>query len=223
MFCALLRDSRAETLLKTGQVTLLKHFAENPRTLDDYWPSIRIVTRSGYAITDAGMWCDYIDLLRFFNKDLRNAKYVCPADLEAEHDRYVELKREHYRKQREQERIREAMRHEQQYRDAKGRFFGIDLTDGKIHVRVLESIEQFRQEGEAMHHCVFTNEYYRRDDSLILSASIDGQRLETVEVSLSRLEVAQSRGVCNKDSPYHKQIIKLVQHNMHLIENRLTA
>lgn len=148
--------------LKPEQVTLLKHFAENPRTLDDYWPSIRIVTRSGYAITDAGMWCDYIDLLRFFNKDLRNAKYVCPADLEAEHDRYVELKREHYRKQREQERIREAMRHEQQYRDAKGRFFGIDLTDGKIHVRVLESIEQFRQEGEAMHHCVFTNEYYRR-------------------------------------------------------------
>lgn len=65
MFCALLRDSRAETLLKAGQVTLLKHFAENPCTLDDYWPSIRIVTRSGYAITDAGMWCDYIDLLRF--------------------------------------------------------------------------------------------------------------------------------------------------------------
>ena len=80
------------------------------------------------------------------------------------------------------------MRHEQQYRDAKGRFFGIDLTDGKIHVRVLESIEQFRQEGEAMHHCVFTNEYYRRDDSLILSASIDGQRLETRTVrTTSRL------------------------------------
>ena len=115
------------------------------------------------------------------------------------------------------------MRHEQQYRDAKGRFFGIDLTDGKIHVRVLESIEQFRQEGEAMHHCVFTNEYYRRDDSLILSATMDGKRLETVEVSLSRLKVAQSRGVCNEDSPYHKQIIKLVQHNIHLIENRLTA
>lgn len=223
MFCALLRDSRAETLLKTGQTALLKLWITASCDMDDYWPSVRIALRNKYKITDAGMWCDYIDLLRFFNKDLRNAKYVCPADLEAEHDRYVELKREHYRKQREQERIREAMRHEQQYRDAKGRFFGIDLTDGKIHVRVLESIEQFRQEGEAMHHCVFTNEYYRQDDSLILSASIDGQRLETVEVSLSRLEVAQSRGVCNKDSPYHKQIIKLVQHNMHLIENRLTA
>ena len=97
------------------------------------------------------------------------------------------------------------------------------MSDGKIVVVPLKSLEEFQQEGEIMHHCVFTNEYYRRDDSLILSASIDGQRLETVEVSLSRLEVAQSRGVCNKDSPYHKQIIKLVQHNMHLIENRLTA
>ena len=201
----------------------MKYFAETPRILDDYWPSIRIVTRSGYEIADVGMWCDYIDLLRFFNKDLRNAKYVCPVDLKAEHDRYVELKREYYRKQREQERIREAMRHEQEYRKSKRRFFGLDLTDGKIHVRVLESIEQFRQEGEAMHHCVFTNEYYRRDDSLILSATIDGQRLETIEVSLSRLEVAQSRGVCNKDSPYHKQIIKLVQRNMPLIEKRMTA
>ena len=105
----------------------------------------------------------------------------------------------------------------------KRQFLNLVLTDGLIIVKVLQSVDEFYEEGKAMHHCVFTNEYYRRDDSLILSASIDGQRLETVEVSLSRLEVAQSRGVCNKDSPYHKQIIKLVQHNMHLIENRLTA
>ena len=209
MFCALLRDSRAETLLKTGQVTLLKHFAENTRTLDDYWPSVRIVLRNEYAIADTEMWCDYIDLLRFFGKDLRNARYVCPADLRTEHDRYVVKKRKYEQALAEEERLRRELECENEYREAKGQFFGI--------------IEQFRQEGEAMHHCVFTNEYYRRDDSLILSATMDGKRLETVEVSLSRLKVAQSRGVCNEDSPYHKQIIKLVQHNIHLIENRLTA
>ncbi len=223
MFCALLRDSRAETLLKMGQIELLKHFTENPDRMDDYWPSVRIVLRNRYAIADAGMWCDYIDLLRFFCKDLRNARYVCPADLRTEHDRYVLKKRKHEQALAEEERLCRELERENEYRKAKGRFFGIGFTDGEISVRVLESIEQFRQEGEAMHHCVFTNEYYRRDDSLILSATIDGQRLETVEVSLSRLEVAQSRGVCNKDSPYHKQIIKLVRHNMHLIENRLTA
>lgn len=145
------------------------------------------------------------------------------ADLKAEHDRYVRKKSECLRRRAEQERIREAMQYEQEYRDAKGRFFGLDLTDGKIHVRVLESIEQFWQEGEAMHHCVFTNEYFLRDDSLILSATMDGQRLETVEVSLSRLAVEQSRGMNNEDSPYHRQIVKLVQCNMPLIEKRMTA
>ena len=45
-----------------------------------------------------------------------------------------------------------------------------------------------------MHHCVFTNEYYLKADSLILSATIDGKRIETIEVSLKRMEVVQSRG-----------------------------
>ena len=130
---------------------------------------------------------------------------------------------EYYRKQKEQERIREAMQYEERYKEEKGRFFGIDLTDGKIHVRVLDSIEQIRQEGEAMHHCVFTNDYHKKTDSLILSATMEGERLETVEVSLSRLTVVQSRGICNTSSPYHKQIVALVQRNMPLIERQMTA
>ena len=51
--------------------------------------------------------------------------------------------------------------------------------------KVLDSVEAIRQEGEAMHHCVFTNEYYLKADSLILSATIDGKRIETIEVSPS--------------------------------------
>lgn len=223
LFCALLRESRAETLLKTGRTELLKHFVDNLGNMDDYWPSVRIVLRNGYAIADAGLWCDYIDLLRFFGKDLRNARYVCPADLRTEHDRYVVKKRKYEQALAEEERVRRELERENEYREAKGRFFGIGFTDGKIHVRVLESIEQIRQEGEAMHHCVFTNEYYRRDDSLILSATMEGQRLETVEVSLSRLKVAQSRGRYNQDTPYHDRIVKLVKLNMPLIEKRMTA
>ena len=223
LFCSLLYDSHAETLLKSGQTALLKYFIYNSRNLNDYWPSIRIVIRNGYKITDAGTWCDYIDLLRFFDKDLRNPRYVCPADLCAEHNRYVARKRAHLRKLREEEHLRRELASENEYREAKGRFFGIGFTDGQIHVRVLESVEQIRQEGEAMHHCVFTNDYHRRPDSLILSATVDDQRLETVEVSLSRLAVVQSRGVCNENSPYHKQIVNLVWRNMPLIEKRLTA
>ena len=74
-----------------------------------------------------------------------------------------------------------------------------------------------------MHHCVYSNGYYRKDDSLILSATIDGKRIETVEVSLSKLTVVQSRRVCNQNTQYHAQIIDLVNRNMSLIQQRIVA
>ena len=90
LFRTLLTDSKAETLLKTGYTKLLKRIMDTGwKNIDNYWQSIRICIRNGYKIKDATMWCDYIDLLRFFGKDLHNAKYVCPNDLKAEHDRYV--------------------------------------------------------------------------------------------------------------------------------------
>ena len=223
LFCALLYDSHAETLLKSGQTALLKCFIYNSHNLNDYWPSIRIAIRNGYKITDASIWVDYLDQLRFFDCDLRNAKYVCPANLKAEHDRYmakkqVFLKRQQIERQKGQERLRE-----QVFREQKSKFFGIEFTDGTICVRVLESVEEIILEGEAMHHCVFTSGYHLREDSLILSACIAGQRVETIEFSLSRFTVLQSRGVCNYDTPYHQQIIALVNKNKSLIQRRLTA
>ena len=71
------------------------------------------------------------------------------------------------------------------------------------------------------HHCV--GGYYSKADSLILSACIDGKRIETIEVSISQLKVIQSRGVCNNNTKHHDRIIQLVEQNISLIENRLAA
>ena len=81
----------------------------------------------------------------------------------------------------------------------KGKFFGLLFTDGLINVRVLESVEEHRQEGSHMHHCVFSASYYLNEESLIFSATINGERVETVEFSLEEFRVVQSRGVCNKN------------------------
>lgn len=54
----------------------------------------------------------------------------------------------------------------------KGKFFGLLFTDGLINVRVLESVEEHRQEGNHMHHCVFSASYYLNEESLIFSATI---------------------------------------------------
>lgn len=219
LFRLLLTDSRAETLIKTGNIKLLKRIMDCGWTLsiDKYWASICISVRNGYKIKDAIMWCDYIDMLRFFGKDLHNAKYVCPADLKAEHDRYVAKKA----KADALLEIEKQLKKEAEYKQAKAKFFGLLFSDGLLSIRVLESVEAIIAEGRAMHHCV--GGYHSKADSLILSACVDGQRVETVEISISQLKVIQSRGVCNKNTKYHNQIINLVESNISLIEERLAA
>lgn len=219
LFRTLLTDSRAETLLKTGQTKLLKRLLDMgwQRNIDNYWASVRICIRNNYTIKDATLWCDYIDFLRFFGKDLHNAKYVCPADLKAEHDRYMHKKAQADARQE----LEKQLEKESEYRKAKEKFFGLMFSDGLISVRVLESIAELVLEGKLMHHCV--GGYHSKTDSLILSACIDGQRIETIEVSLSQLRVIQSRGVCNKNTEHHDRIINLVNKNIPLIEKRLAA
>ena len=65
--------------------------------------------------------------------------------------------------------------------------------------------------------------YHNRENSLILSATIDGRRIETVEVSLKTFEVVQCRGLCNENTEYHERIIDLVNRNAHQIRKRMTA
>jgi hypothetical protein len=56
--------------------------------------------RNGYKVDDASIWRDYLNLLDFFGKDIHSAKYVCPADLKTEHDRYVKKKLEYRERER---------------------------------------------------------------------------------------------------------------------------
>lgn len=220
---ALLSDSRAETLFKAGQYPMLRHYLQSSFDIGQYWASIKICIRNGYTIADGSMWRDTIDLLRHFGKDTNSPKYVCPTDLKTEHDKLAEKKRKQKEQEQLAERRQEAVKHEKEYRKLKGCFFGIAFTDGILHIHVLESVAEFAEEGTAMHHCVWSNNYYLKKDSLILSATIDGKRIETIEVSLKTFEVVQSRGVCNSNTEYHDRIISLVNDNIHLIRQRMKA
>ena len=219
LFRILLSDSKAETLLKTGQTKLLKRLLDMgwQRNIDNYWASVRICIRNNYTIKDATLWCDYIYFLRFLGKDLHNAKYVCPADLKAEHDRYMQKKE----KAEARQELEKQLEKETEYRKAKERFFGLVFSDGLISIRVLESVAEIVLEGKKMKHCV--GSYHSKTDSLILSACIDGKRIETIEISLSQLRVIQSRGVCNNNTEFHERIIKLINNNIPLIQQRIAA
>ncbi len=225
LFRTLLNDNRMEVLFKTGQISLFKEFFfEKWRKMDKYWAAIRICIRNNYKVKDAIQWLDYMDLLIHFGKDLHNAHYVCPVDINREHDVLMNRKNKQEAREEKEKNFKKFLENEPKYKEAKENFFGLQFSDGLIRVRVLESVEEIMIEGKALHHCVYTNNYYLKDDSLILSATTeDGYRLETVEVSLSRMEIKQCRGLCNKTTKYHNRILKLVEKNFPLIQQRISA
>ena len=109
------------------------------------------------------------------------------------------------------------------YQEQKGKFFDVQFNDGVVVVRVLRSVEEFKEEGDALNHCVFTNEYYKKTNSLVLSARIGDKHIETIEINLTTMTVNQCYGHGNNNTKYHNQILELVKKNMNLIRRRLTA
>ena len=217
LISALLTDSRVETMMKAGRYKDLRHLLSRGKGLDNYWNSYKLTLRHHYTIGDIALWFDYVDMLKRLGKDIHNPKYICPSDLRGEHDkREAELRRQREREAMERKREK-AMADEERFRELKSKFFGICFTDGTIQVHVLESVQEYIDEGAELHHCLFSNEYYLKENSLILSATIEGKRIETIEVSLDTLQVIQSRGVCNQNTPYHEQIVSLVNAHSQLI------
>ena len=219
---ALLTDSRTETLFKGGRTADLHHLLTNPHGIDQYWAAYKITLRKHYLITDIALWCDYVDMLRRLGKDIHSPKYVCPENLQEAHDTAQRKLQAQQDKEAEARRRQQAIENEERFQELKAPFFGITFT-GVIQVKVLESVQEYLEEGKALHHCVFTNEYYLKENSLILSATIEGRRIETIEVNLDTLKVVQSRGVCNKNTEYHDQVVSLVNANRKLIRQRMRA
>ncbi|WP_232099675.1 PcfJ domain-containing protein [Flavobacterium bizetiae] len=103
----------------------------------------------------------------------------------------------------------------------KKQFFGLEFTRENLSINVIESVQDFLEEGDMLRHCVFTNEYYKKKNSLILSAKFENKPVETIEVALPSLEIVQCRGTKNKESPHHRQILKLLNQNLYQIKKRI--
>lgn len=218
-----LLEAPVEKILKMGQRRLAAFVIRS-----QYWrekaesllPSVRICTRHGYDITMPDTWLDLMHMLREAGKDLRNPHFVCPKDLVREHDRMVEAIQKIRSEEEEKKRRKEALEWEGQYHKAKQAYLGIAFGNGDIVVSVIPSVAAVLEEGTRMHHCVFRAGYYKREGSLLLSArDKEGNRLETVEIDLNRMAVAQSRGLKNNPTDRHEEIVRLCEENMNVIRS----
>ncbi|SHG53838.1 PcfJ-like protein [Fodinibius roseus] len=223
-FSAILKYPKVETLLKAGQHSLFSlcvgmgDYGRNK--VRQYWKSICIAMRNDYIVEDASDWLDYLGMLEQFDKDILNAEYICPDDLHKAHNHYNSQLQE-VQIQQMLERDKEKIKKENvEYRANKGQFFNMRFRNKNIKIEPLTSVQQFLIEGKKLKHCIYTNSYYKRDNSLMLSARISGELVETVEVNLRKMEVSQARGFKNKPTEHHKKIVDTVRENMDKIAKR---
>lgn len=221
LFRMILRDKEGEALLKNRQFDILRYKWKHnsPEFGLPFQHSIRIACRNRYIVKDASMWFDYLELLDYFHRDTHNAHYVCPSDLKAVHDKLLAKKQRIEERLEAERKKEEARKWEQEYIAKKGKYFGICFGNEDIVITVIRSVAEMAEEGEKMHHCVFSMGYYKKDNSLILSAkNRNGERIETIELNLKTFKVVQSRGVCNSNTEYHDTILGLVNKNINLIK-----
>lgn len=217
----ILRDREAEVLAKAGQWELIayKHLHGCGEFGLPFQHAVRIACRHGYRVSDAQMWFDLLRMLEAEGRDTHSPRYILPADLRADHDALLRRRNRREAEEEARRNMAEAARREAAYLESRGRYFGLCFQAGGITVRTIRSVREMAEEGKAMHHCVYSAGYYRRPESLILTArDSHGRRLETVEVSLHTFTVVQSRAACNGTSPRHDAIVALVEQNMNRIK-----
>lgn len=222
-------DKFAETIIKQRH-ELAEYMLTNNILDKEYMQAIRIMFRHNYVPMNEGhtaynLYFDMLQNMKYIGCDLSNPHFVCPENLlhthdwamqaatalraknEAAADRDAELKR-----------IKQEIACDEEYVKAHSRFFDMVISDDLISCHVLQSVQEFYEEGTAMHHCVYANKYYEKQNSLILSARIDNKRIETVEVDLQQMKVVQCYGACDKYTLYHDRIVNLVNGSMNTIK-----
>lgn len=220
----LMCEPEFEKLYKLGGIEYANHAEEH--ILNQY----KIASRHHYRISSMNIWVDTIRLLRKLGMDDRNPKHICPEDLHQWHNqllarwnRIEERERAARRREQELKRLEQEKDICEKYVERIARFLQLQIQDELINISPIPTVDAVREEGNAMHHCVYQCGYYKKSNVLLLSARDRfGNRVETIEVNLDTYQVAQSRGVCNKNTEHHDRILSLMEQGMNQIREMNT-
>lgn len=223
LFTQLLTNPHAETLMKSGDIELLRYLCYHPQDVDKYWSTIKVAKRAGYKIEDALQWFDYVKMLDRMGKDLHSPTLVAPRDLQASHDEYVaKVERQRIKEQREKDR-QQAIKDQKEFEELKSPYFGLAMTDGEINIHTLDTIDEYYEVGTSQKLCVASSKYYLKSKSLVFVAVISNKVVATIEVSLEDYAILQCRAFANGVSEYQDRIAKIISDNTKMIAERKTA
>ncbi len=213
LFRLILGDNQAETLLKLNQLSALKYLYKREINFDE-WTSLKTCFKNNYIVSDFSIYADYVALLIHYKKDIRNPKFACPSNLLYAHDKLVKKRRQDRRKE-EIEQLKKSIKSlQKEYTKAKRQFFKLSFSDGEILIKTISRISDFHKIGIEQNHCIFENEYWERESSLIMVALQKNKPIETIEISLDNFEILQARGLNNTPSKYNAKIIQIVEKNI---------
>lgn len=228
LFQKLLSNTRYETLLKSNYENLVSTISEDK--INEFWDCIKICIRNSYKINEPKLWIDYLQLLKRLNKDLRNPQYVCPVDLKEKHDILVKRREKQLEKEykkaeekRKRELVEKIEKSQLRYIERIKKYLNLNIVKDNIEISVIPSVQDFQRIGKEQALCIFANEYYDIESSLMLIAKIDGLEVEVIEISLENFKILEAQGFKNKPTKYHNEILKLVDSNKFIIEKLAIA
>ena len=223
LFQQLLTNPKAETLMKSGDIEMLRYLCQHPLEVDKYWNSIKVAKRAGYTFKAPSIWFDYIKMLERMGRDLNSPSLIAPQDLKTAHDIYVaKVNRQRIKEQREKER-QQAIEDKAKFEELKSRYFGMEMTDGEIEIHSIDTIDDYYKIGESQSICCGTAKYFLKENTLTLTAYIGNKQIATIEISLDDYHIIQCRAFANGLCEYTEQIAGIINANKKMIAERKRA
>lgn len=208
-----------ETVYNLGMFEMARHFVpggSRPHRIGEYAPMIRMAIRHKWAV--GGEWLDAIDeVIRDGRANvLRSDKWMEPTALARIEQRVRDAERKKEREERERRMLKDAEKCERAYAEAHRRELRGSAVVGPYEIRPLLTIREFLEEGIAMNHCVFSNYYYKKDYSVILTvrSASDGKRVETCEWDKRKNDIRQLYGANDSTPPCQLAVAAAVRKAM---------
>ena len=226
LFQEMLTNPKAETLMKSNEIELLRYLCFRPSykaDINTYWSTIKIANRNGYKVNNSQMWMDYVKMLERCGRDLNSPSLIAPQELKIAHDIYVaKVNRLRIKEQREKER-QQAIEDKTKFEELKSRYFGMEMTDGEIEIHSIDTIGDYYKIGESQSICCGSNKYFLKESTLTLTAYIGNKQIATIEISLDDYHIIQCRAFANGICEYTERIAGIINANKKMIAERKRA
>jgi len=227
----LLGNRTYETLYKKGHMELLseyvRHYTHTYRRHLSL--AVKALLRSD-KITDYNLYFDYLIFALKLKYSIHDRKIVLPDNL---HDAHQKMMHEYQAWYSERERIRDEerlkrdaeyqakkeAREKEAYKKKIKMFKSLKIKDKDLTIVPLLYVKDVKAEGEELDHCVYLNEYHKKENELLLSARVNNKRTETIEFSLNDFEVIQARGYSNQFTDHHERILEVMEQNKNHIKS----